>query len=242
MHIIPVIDVLNGVVVHAKKGARQHYQPIQSSLCDSQTPLDIVRALLANYVFSQLYIADLNAIQKLNGTYTTNYACTTNYEIVKSIQQHFPQLTLWLDAGVSNQTELAIWQSLNVRLVIGSENFANISNYAALPHANKPFVLSLDFFATGYQGPAELLENTAYWPQDVIVMSLANVGTNEGANEALMQKILQRAKGKHIYAAGGVRGLDDLKQLKKMGVSGALMATALHQQQISREALNSLSE
>jgi phosphoribosylformimino-5-aminoimidazole carboxamide ribotide isomerase len=231
MQIIPVIDLLNGVIVHAKRGQRAAYQPIQSQLTASSAPLDIVAALLALYPFTQLYIADLNAIQKLGDIYSTNYA------VVEAIVQRFPALELWVDAGISNNTELAIWQKLNTRLIIGSENFASIGNYCALNHKTNNFILSLDFFVQGYQGPAELLTNTEYWPQDVIVMSLANVGANQGVNEALMHEILQRAaiksSGNNVYAAGGVRGFDDLTLLKKMGVGGALIATALHQNQIS---------
>jgi phosphoribosylformimino-5-aminoimidazole carboxamide ribotide isomerase len=239
MRIIPVIDLLDGVVVHAKKGLRQHYQPIQSQLCNSSAPLEVVSALLALYPFTQLYIADLNAIQKSGGAYNANYS------IIEAIRQRYPALELWLDVGISNNTELAIWQKLNVRLVIGSENFASISHYCALGLEDKPFVLSLDFFAQGYQGPAELLANTAYWPQDVIVMSLANVGTNQGGNEALMGEILLRAtdkdNSKNLYAAGGIRSLDDLLQLKNLGISGALIATALHQRQISNKEIGLLT-
>jgi phosphoribosylformimino-5-aminoimidazole carboxamide ribotide isomerase len=226
MQIIPVIDLLNGVVVHAKRGQRAAYQPIQSQLTASSAPLDIVAALLALYPFTQLYIADLNAIQKLGGDYSTNFA------IIEAIAQRYPALELWIDAGISNNTELAIWQKLNARLIIGSENFASIGNYCALNNKTDNFILSLDFFAQGYQGPAELLTNSEYWPQDVIVMSLANVGANQGANVELLQEMLDFAPTKNLYAAGGVRGLDDLEQLKKMGMQGALIATALHQNQI----------
>ena len=65
MQVIPVIDLLNGEVVHAKKGLRQTYQPMQSPLCPSSDPLTVVSELLALHPFKQLYIADLNAIQKL---------------------------------------------------------------------------------------------------------------------------------------------------------------------------------
>jgi phosphoribosylformimino-5-aminoimidazole carboxamide ribotide isomerase len=234
MQIIPVIDLLNGVVVHAKKGERQHYQPIKSSLTISSEPLEVISALLRHYPFTQLYIADLNAIQKLEGT------CKTNYAVIEAITHQFPFITLWVDAGISNNTELGIWQILNIRLVIGSENFTQIGNYCALKHHQQNFILSLDFMPHGYQGPAELLANAEYWPQDVIVMSLANVGTNLGVNKELLAEIMMCKKNVNLYAAGGVRGADDLMMLKEMGLEGALVATALHQKQITKEALDKL--
>ena len=89
----------------------------------------------------------------------------------------------------------------------------------------------------GYQGPLELLANTHYWPQDVIVMLLANVGTNQGVNQALLTEVINRANHFNVYAAGGIRDIADLIMLKEMGLCGALVATALHHQQISSEAL-----
>jgi len=236
LKVIPVIDLLDGVVVHAKKGERASYQPIQSQLIPSSQALDIVAALINVYPFEQLYIADLNAIQKLN------HKDENNYNVIASIKAHYPEIELWVDAGIRNNTELCIWQKLKIRLIIGSENFAKIGDYASLNLQNKCFILSLDFMAHGYQGPAELLNNTECWPNDVIVMSLSNVGANSGVNIELIQEIVARAKGFNIIAAGGIRNAHDLDLLKSMGLNAALVATALHQKQISAEQLKSLSQ
>ncbi len=233
MHIIPVIDLLDGTVVHAKRGARANYQPIKSLLTASSKPLDIVTALLDLHPFTQLYIADLNAIQKLSGN---------NFEVIAAIAARFPKLELWLDADFSHIDDLKNWRHLNVRPILGSENFAHLDDYLAIKDKH---VLSLDFMPasqqqSGFQGSLELLENAQIWPQDVIVMTLANVGTNQGANGELLQEILNRAAGKNVYAAGGVRGLGDLIALKNMGIHGALVATALHELQISADVIKSL--
>lgn len=233
MQIIPVIDLLNGVVVHAKKGERQYYQAIQSTLTKSCQALDIVSALLELHPFEQLYIADLNAIQKLEKNYTTNY------NVIASIAHQFPKLKLWIDAGISSQNALDSWQAPNFKLVLGSENFLQLEDFLAL---NTPpnIALSLDFLPLGYQGPPELLNSSAYWPKDVIVMSLNHVGTNQGVNTPLLTAILQQSTTHNIYIAGGVRNINDLIMLKSIGVSGALIATSLHQQQITAAQLSQL--
>jgi len=236
LKVIPVIDVLNGVVVHAKKGDRAAYQAIHSQLTPSSQPLDIVAALLELYPFQQLYIADLNAIQKLDTSHENNY------NVIASIKERYPALELWVDAGISNNVELNLWQTLGTRLIIGSENFINISDYSLLNILDKNYILSLDFMPLGYQGPAELLTKTECWSQDVIVMSLSNVGANNGMNIDLLQKTMARAKGFNIIAAGGIRNVDDLVILKEMGISAALLATALHQKQISTEQLESIKQ
>ncbi len=237
MQIIPVIDLLNGAVVHAKQGARQHYQPINSLLTSSSKPLDIVAALLDIYSFQQLYIADLNAIQNFEGVDTTNFI------IIDAIAKRFPHVKLWVDAGISNNSKLNTWQKLDANIVLGTENFANLDNFLSLKsQLNSQLLLSLDFMSHGYQGPAELLTNSKYWPQDVIVMSLANVGANQGVDVDLIKKVMAMAAKKNIYAAGGIRHAEDLIALKDLGVHGALVATALHQKQLTYEHLKKLCQ
>ena len=232
MQVIPVLDLLNGVVVHAKHGARQSYQPIQSQLTASHQALDIVAALLDIYPFEQLYIADLDAIQKIEGTNSNNYS------VIAKIKQRYPALNIWVDAGISNPNELNIWNMSGVNLVIGSENFSRLEDYLAIKNLLQDhFMLSIDVMPQGYVGPIELLEESQYWPKDVIVMSLAHVGADLGVNTGLLNSIQQRAPQQHIYAAGGVRHIDDLILLQQLGIQGALIATALHQKQITRMQL-----
>jgi len=232
MQIIPVIDLLGGVVVHAKQGARQSYQPLQSQLTSSHQALDIVAALLDVYPFEQLYIADLNAIQKVNGIDDNNYS------VIAEIKQHYPALNIWVDAGISTPSELDIWHMSGVNLVIGSENFTKLDDYLVIKNLLQDhFMLSIDFMPQGYAGPIELLENAQLWPKDVIVMSLTNVGAHLGVNTDLVSTIQQRAPQQRIYAAGGVRHIEDLNLLREMGVHGALVASALHQKQITSAQL-----
>lgn len=263
MQIIPVIDLLNGIVVHAKKGERQHYQAITSALTSSSEPLAIVAALLALHPFQQLYIADLNAIQKLANTQDSTQS--NNFSVITSIAQHYPHLTLWVDAGISNTTELDLWAPLSlcspakVKLILGSENFSSMEQYLSIYHAlseqtiteqtiakktiAKQTILSLDFMPNGYQGPQPLLESTANWPQEVIVMSLAHVGSNLGVNQQLLSQLKAKAGGDfNLYAAGGVRDIADLNTLKSLGIHGALIATALHNRQLTPQQLMLLQQ
>lgn len=241
MQIIPVIDLLNNVVVHAKKGDRQHYQAIASQLTPSSNPLDIVNALLMLHPFEQLYIADLNAIQKLSNPNAASQS--NNFNVIESIVHHYPCLTIWVDAGISNMAEFTLWSSLNVKLILGSENYSSIEQYTtSYPLGNTQHILSLDFMPNGYQGPLALLENTRYWPPEVIIMSLAHVGTNQGTDIQLLTKIKQNASTFKLYAAGGVRGIEDLYTLQSIGIHGALIATALHDKRLSHEQLSSLRQ
>jgi len=230
-----VIDLLNGVVVHAKQGARAQYRAIQSSLTSSSHPVDIVKSFMALYPFKTLYIADLNAIQKLSNT------GQCHQQILEEIHQLFPHLTLWIDAGINDEIEANKWQKTYTQLVLGSESFTSLSQYKTLiTELNNPYVLSLDFLPQGYAGPAELLQDSQHWPEEVIVMTLAQVGANIGVDNSAINAIANKAQNNHVYAAGGIRALNDLMQLKQLSVHGALIASAFHNLQLSSQDLTNL--
>ena len=70
----------------------------------------------------------------------------------------------------------------------------------------------------------------------VIVLDLARVGSGEGVNVDFLKKVLE-AVPMDVYVGGGVRNIKDLVELKNLGVSGVLVATALHSGKISIEEL-----
>jgi phosphoribosylformimino-5-aminoimidazole carboxamide ribotide isomerase len=184
--------------------------------------------------FKQLYIADLNAIQKLPNKTSSNYAS------IAQISLAYPELELWLDAGFQQSADLLEWQALNVRIILASENFHDMQDYLALSQQHE-FILSLDFFSDGFHGPLALLKETQNWPKHVIIMSLPDVGSNLGFNKTRLEQITQSNKGIHFYAAGGVRDEQDLLNLRALGMHGALVASALHNLQINGASLSKLS-
>lgn len=224
MEIIPVIDLMQGQVVHARYGQRQHYQAIQSALTDSSLPLAIVAALLELYPFKRLYVADLDAIRGLG-----NHLAT-----IVEIARHYPQLEIWLDAGIGNSESLGIWQGLRLTHVIGSENLLSSLDLAEISQQLQGnLVLSLDFNQTGFLGDAALQTNTTHWPDKMIVMTLSQVGSQLGPAMDQLQTVLRMAQGRQIFAAGGVRNNADIELLQTINVSGALVATALHNKKLT---------
>lgn len=63
-------------------------------------------------------------------------------------------------------------------------------------------------------------------------MTLAKVGSNSGIDIDLLEQFKEYAEQFKLFAAGGVRDVHDLKLLKAMGMQGALVASALHNQTI----------
>ena len=231
LEIIPVIDLLDGQVVHARRGDRQHYQPIQSSLCNGSDPITVLQALLELYPFDQLYIADLNAIQKRSN----------HRQIIADIKVRYSHLQIWLDAGIDCASDLSAWSGINLNWVIGSESLRKLDDYLSLKKlCGESHVLSLDFTALSYQGPDELIKESTYWPDKVIAMTLSQVGSDSGPDNQILTQLINRSCGQKIYAAGGVRHTKDIQQLKEMGVGGVLIASALHNQQITGAELGKL--
>ena len=68
-------------------------------------------------------------------------------------------------------------------------------------------------------------------------MTLARVGSGEGPDLARLRPDHGENPGHRLYAAGGVRDLDDLKGLSDAGAAGVLVASALHDGRIGPEAL-----
>jgi phosphoribosylformimino-5-aminoimidazole carboxamide ribotide isomerase len=227
MKIIPVIDLQQGVVVHARRGQRDQYRPIVSQLCSGSRPLDVVGALLDIHPFDTLYIADLDAIQGRGN----------NDASIAEIKRVFPRLGLWVDSGRTDEPSCRNWLAKNLgTLVLGSEALRNPAVLHQLKDGSD-LVLSLDFRGEDFVGPPDLLTRVTDWPDRVIVMTLARVGSASGPDLDRLDEIQQCAGGRQIFAAGGVRGGEDLRDLSRRGISGVLVATALHDRRIDRNEI-----
>lgn len=232
MEIIPVIDLLRGQVVRAVRGERSRYQPARSQLCDSSDPLENARALLGLYPFKTIYIADLDAIQGVGN----------NLAQVAMLHEHFPDVDVWLDAGIRHHEQLLATSHQGLNSIIGSENLESLPQYKALAatQSESEMILSLDFNADGFMGPQELLHNPDIWPSRLICMALSRVGSYLGPDLGTLST-LSKTIGQHrLYAAGGIRNIHDLQATKQLGVKGVLLASALHDNRISAAQLAAL--
>ena len=217
MHIIPVIDLKGGQVVHAVRGARENYQAIagNSRLCDSSNAQDVVASFLRLYPFDCFYCADLDAICG-HGNHN---------DLIEQLREKHPSIEFWLDNGA----QLAQIRSnpTNLKYVIGTE-----SQQAEPSRSDRDYVLSLDFKQHA-MGEIAWFERSEHWPQQIIVMTLDRVGSQGGPDFEKLAELSSAHPTKNWIAAGGVRDSDDLKRLADLRISGALVATALHSGAIS---------
>lgn len=237
MKIIPVIDIYNGRVVHAVRGKRKEYLPIRSSLCKSIDPIEVARAF-KNLGFTDLYIADLDAI----------IGSSMNLEVLKNIVNE-TGLKLMVDSGIDSiESAQKLLDAGVLKIIVGTETLQskNFVGEVVDFFGDERIVVSLDLKEDkvllksgfqGFSGPLNLLrEFKAMGVSQVIVLDLARVGSCEGVNVEFLKKLVVEI-GINIYVGGGIRNINDLIELKDLGLSGVLIATSLHIGKIKVDAL-----
>ncbi len=223
MKIIPVIDLKDGVVVHARQGNRESYQPINTDLCKSSDIFQVIEAFLNVYAFDTFYIADLNAIT----------AQGDHNHLITGVLDRFPRITFWIDKGYQKYDPSAP-QSGNYVPVLGSESYRN-ETIAEIKAYKNHFILSLDYSSSVALGAPSLFSDPTFWPENIIIMTLERVGSNHGPDLNKLTEFCTQYPDKNFIAAGGIRNKQDLMALSKMGIQLALVASALHSGAIKTE-------
>ncbi len=222
-------------MVQARGGARERYRPVTSGLCPGSEPADVVGGFLGLYPFSTLYVADLDAIEGHGD----------NGAVIGRLRARFPALDLWVDSGLTGGAACLEWLARDCgTLVLGSESQDGPETLERL-RGNVDggrLVLSLDFQGAGFLGPAGLLERPEIWPGRVIAMTLARIGGDRGPDLDRLKRVMEAAPGKRIFAAGGVRNPDDIRDLAALGVGGVLLASALHDGRIGRSEIEGIGQ
>jgi phosphoribosylformimino-5-aminoimidazole carboxamide ribotide isomerase len=233
MNLIPVIDLMQGVVVRARRGERGSYRPIDSALCRSTDPLTVAAILRDHCAARQIYIADLDAL--------TGRA--PQHAVVRSLARALDDVELWVDAGFADATAVTDWQGraeLDAKRwvpVLASESLRDAATLAAatmcagLPRQD--VVLSLDRRGTELLDRAGCWTNPTLWPARVIVMTLECVGADQGPDLDTFAQVRAQAAGRHFIGAGGIRDARDLSAAREAGASAWLVASALHDRRLA---------
>ncbi len=231
--LIPVLDVMNGVVVRAVGGRRDEYQPVVSKLTTSTEPLTVANAMLALTGGRELYVADLDAIR---GGTTVSPAVLELFEGLG--------VMAWTDVGLSDQRPPSILpDSWGVWPVVGTETATPADLAGAIRGSDSPPVaVSLDLH------DGRLLGNWDAWgakhdcdavavartamngrAKALIVLDLARVGTGTGTGtEPLLKAFRAEFPRVDLIAGGGVKTWADVERLGEAGATGVLVASALH--------------
>lgn len=237
LKVIPVIDVLNDKVVHAVRGNRAGYKNIESVLTKSVEPTEVAKAF-TNLGFTELYVADLDAI----------IDCSSDFQALRQIVND-TGLKLMVDAGVTSIDRAQSLLGSGVsKIVVGTET---LKSKSFVEEAIRVFgcdrvIVSLDLrgetalalpeFDGSRDALSLVMEFKVMGVCEVIVLDLARVGSGEGVNIEFLERVREQT-ALDVYVGGGVRDVEDLVELKNLGLSGALIATALHSGKITVEQL-----
>ena len=242
MPILPVLDLMNGQIVRGIAGRRDQYRPIVSKLVDSADPLAVARAFRAHFGFTELYLADLDAIEK-------QLPALWVYHVLQA-----DGFTLWIDAGLRTRNDVVLRMLIvaNVpSVIVGLESVAGPDELRGIVTriGAERVVFSLDLkdgSPLGQLGPWEtadpwtIAERAIQWAnvRRLIVLDLARVGVGEGvATDTFCARLKRSHPDVEVTTGGGVRGPDDVRQLLANGVDHVLVASALHDGRITRADL-----
>lgn len=247
LRVIPVIDLLGGQVVRGVAGRRKQYRPVESILCDGSSPSQVANALVREFSFSEVYVADLEAIGQRGNSWADYRAIAQS------------GMTLLLDAGIADATTAdsirrqCLAEGVPTRLIVGLEtlrSFAELRRIVdVVPRSEVIFSVDLKHGqpltnSAELSGlpPLEIAERAIEMGVgEMIILDLAAVGVGEGVPTlSLCREITSRHPDISLIAGGGVRGVEDLKAIEAAGCDGALVASALHDGRLSRDGLINL--
>lgn len=241
MRVIPVIDIMGGVVVHAKGGQRRYYQPIKSQLCENSNPIDLALTFRSNFGFKELYIADLDSIMGIDN----------NIDALKRIYK-ISKMKLMVDSGINDVKNVReLLQAGVEKIIVGTETltsfeklkdileFAGYGNVIVSIDVKDGKILSKSKEISGLSPEklAKILESMNV--EELIILDLLRVGKESGVNIDLIRRVLNSVNIP-IITGGGIKDIHDIILLRNIGVSGVLVSTALHNLKIKREDLLSI--
>jgi phosphoribosylformimino-5-aminoimidazole carboxamide ribotide isomerase len=223
-----VLDVFNGAVVHAVRGERSRYEPIDkySKIVSTSVPLEILKVISPRDV----YVADLNLITKSGD----------NLSVIAEISRIYETMA---DIGISHAKDLSLLPNSAVP-VLGTEtsSLKLIENSAN----HKDIIVSIDMKRRKVLtndpnivcSPLELIQKLNSLPiKSVILLDLDKVGTSSGLDRNFLEKAAL-ISDHPLILGGGVKGMDDLDTLDDLNFFGALVATAIHNGNIPLELLH----
>ena len=237
MKVIPVIDVLNGIAVHGIRGERKRYQPLRSVLCPSADSLDIALTF-ESLGFDGLYLADLDAIM----------GKAANFSLYQRITSQ-TSLDLMVDAGIADLARAEKVLATEVsKIVVGSETLKSLDflDQAVKAFGEGKVVVSIDLKEGKVLSASEAIAsmNAVSFAQElrkigvnqIILLDLDRVGTEQGINRTVLKNILKKTRVE-VLVGGGIRSRQELRELRKLGVSGAPVATVLHNGKVTVDEL-----
>jgi phosphoribosylformimino-5-aminoimidazole carboxamide ribotide isomerase len=151
-----------------------------------------------------------------------------------------------LDSGISIAIDAKDLSDVG-KVVVGTETLESLDELAKMTDVCE-IVLSIDFKGDKLLTRIEELSGidaeditkifSSYDIKKVIYLDLKRVGTSCGIGEKRIEKMV-RSTSIPLLVGGGINDMSDIKRMEEIGVSGVLVATAIHNGRITKEDMYS---
>lgn len=234
MKIIPAIDIIDGKAVRLTQGDYAQKKVY------NENPLDVARSF-ENAGLGHLHLIDLDGAKA---------GKVVSWKIVESIVSN-TSLQVDFGGGIKTKEEIEKLLSLGVHQVnlgsIAVKDPEKLTSWLK-EFGSEKIILSADvknqiISINGWQDNSTI--NITTFLRDFIQRGIEHVtctdittdGMLTGPNMELYQMILLSFPQLHLVASGGVSNLDDLHELKRIGVDGVIVGKAIYEGKV---ALNDL--
>lgn len=227
MKIFPAIDLIDKKVVRLSQG------DYSKKTMYSDNPLSVAKSFLKDGA-THLHVVDLDGAKK---------GSPVNFEVIKQLKQL--DMFVEVGGGIRDMQKIEAYQKIGVdRVILGT---VAIKNFDFVVEAVKEFK---DMIAVGVDAKDEKVA-THGWQEvtgvnsfefckklydagvkSVIYTDIATDGMLKGTNLPAFKR-LSKIKGLKVTASGGISSVDEIRQLKQMGIWGAILGKALYEKKLS---------
>lgn len=237
MKIIPAIDIIDGKCVRLKQGDYTQKKVY------NENPLDVARSF-EDAGLTHLHLIDLDGAKA---------GKVVSWNVVEQIVSN-TGLEVDFGGGIKLEEEIVRLLNIGVRQVnlgsIAVHEPQKMTDWLAQFGTDK-IILSADvkkemISVNGWQDDA-LIHIVAFLKdyvqkgiEHVTCTDISTDGMLTGPNITLYEKVLLSFPTLHLIASGGVSCLDDLHELKRIGVDGVIVGKAIYEGKISLEELTNI--
>ncbi len=232
--LVGVIDLKNGLAVHAVAGKRDQYRPVSISSADSPGSAIALARRYRDLGLTKLYIADLDAIEKQSPQFDS---------IHQVLAEGVDFIEIYLDIGWRGDQRASVRSAVTqlagrfggVRIIAATESACSpdaLETLATCVSAGR-IVLGLDYRGgqlVARHGDESTWIGLAKQAEvgGVLALDLESVGTAGGViTTEICRRIRQQMPSATLLSGGGIRTAADAGQLIDAGCNRCLVATAL---------------
>lgn len=234
MRVIPAIDLLDGKVVRLHKG------DYEQATIYNDNPLEEARKF-KEAGFSHIHIVDLNGARE--GKFV-------NLRLISEIIDH-TGISVQAGGGIRTyeDAEMLLKKGIS-KIICSSMTVHNPDDWLKLLGSwRERAILGMDLKngKMAYSGWEETVDDSLEsflepmlerGLQEVLCTDISRDGTLEGPNINLYKKLMKQFPRLRFIASGGVSGMHDLEELKKIRVDGVVVGKAYYENKIDLEGLS----